>query len=73
MTPRLRRLFSIRRRRNTGDRVLPATPGIAAPNMPAVLVSGHHDERLTPRARLAWAAFFGLLVAGGIVAIALTR
>ena len=40
---------------------------------PRVLISGHHDAKLSPRGVMAWRLVYAVVIVGGIVAIALSR
>jgi hypothetical protein len=67
---RLIRLF--RTRTNSSDHVVQSGPGFRYYS-PRVLISGHHDAKLSPRGVLAWRLAYAVVIVGGIVAIALSR
>jgi hypothetical protein len=64
----------LRRRRNTSDRIYRGSRGgFARYFSPAVPLSGHRDQPLSPRGRLVWRLVLFLMIAGGIAAIWLSR
>jgi len=67
---RLSHLFT--RRTNSSDRIVQSGPGFRYYS-PRVLISGHHDAKLSPRGVLAWRLAYAVVIVGGIVAIALSR